>query len=513
MSNVLVIDVGTQSVRGIIFDDKGNLLVKKQLKYPPYKSAEKGFVEQSADVYFETLCQITKQLRNDAPDLMDSVIAMSVDTFRDTAVLLDENNTPLRDCILWSDQRQADTSSKLPLLHRFMFKLVGMDRAIVAIRKKIKTNWIKQNEPELWKRVCKVVHVSAYLNYRLTGNLVDSYASTIGHLPFDYKKKKWHTKRGLLYPVYELALEQMIPICNPGDVMGEISPEVAALTGLKVGLKVIASGSDKGCETLGVGCVDKNVASVSFGTSASVQFSAPRYFEPEPFMPAYPAVLKNYFNPEVQIFHGYWMVSWFVENFAQDLVEEARKQGRHVEELLNEQMATVPAGCDGLVLQPFWQAGLTTPEARGSIVGFTDFHTRAHVYRAIIEGIDFALREGLERMARRGHHNIDFVAVSGGGSQSDLICQIAADVLNKPIRRVQTYETSGLGAAIVTFCACGVFKDERDAVKQMVHYTDTFTPNKENAKVYDDIYKNVYLKMYRGLQKLYLHIDKKQNKK
>ena len=116
-------------------------------------------------------------------------------------------------------------------------------------------------------------------------------------------------------------------------------------------------------------------------------------------------------------------------------------------------------------------------------------------------------------MARRGHHNIDFVAVSGGGAQSDLICQIAADVLNKPIRRVQTYETSGLGAAIVTFCACGVFKDERDAVKQMVHYTDTFTPNKENAKVYDDIYKNVYLKMYRGLQKLYLHIDKKQNKK
>ena len=512
MSNVLVVDVGTQSMRGIIFDDKGNLLAKKQIKYPPYKSAEKGYVEQSAEVYFDTLCAITKQLQKDFPELLDSVIAMSVDTFRDTAVLLDENNKPIRDCILWSDQRQAHTKQKLPLLQRFAFKLVGMDRAIVAIRKKVKTNWIQQNEPELWKRVNKVVHVSAYINYRLTGNLTDSYASTIGHLPFDFKTKKWHTKRGLLYPVYGLPIEMMIPICNPGDVIGEITQEVAELSGLKVGLKVIASGSDKGCETLGVGCVDKNVASVSFGTSASVQFSAPRYFEPEPFMPAYPSVLKNYFNPEVQIFRGYWTISWFVENFAKDLVEEAAKQGKHVEELLNEQMATVPAGCDGLVLQPFWQAGLTTPEAKGAIIGFSDFHTRAHVYRAIVEGIDFALREGLERMARRGHHKIDFVAVSGGGAQSDLICQIAADVFNKPVRRVQTYETSGLGAAMVTFMSCGVFKDEREAVSKMVHYTDEFTPNADNVKVYDDVYKNVYYKMYKRLRKLYLNVDKQQEK-
>ena len=512
MSNVLVVDAGTQSMRAIIFDDKGILLAKKQQKYPPFKSLKNGYVEQSADVYFDTLCQILNELRRDHSELMDSVIAMSIDTFRDTAVLLDEHNKPLRDCILWSDQRQADTSAKLPLLNRCLFRLVGMHRAIKAIRKKVKTNWVQQNEPELWSKVHKVVHISAYLNYRLTGNLIDSYASTIGHLPFDYKKKKWHTKHGLLYPVYGLPIEMMIPICNPGDEMGVISPEIAALTGLKVGLRVIASGSDKGCETLGVGCVDKNVASISFGTSASVQFSSPRYFEPEPFMPSYPSVLKNYFNPEVQIFRGYWTVSWFVENFAQDLVAEAQAQGKHVEQLLNEQMKLVPAGCDGLVLQPFWQAGLTNPEARGAIVGFSDFHSRAHVYRSIIEGIDFALREGLERMARRGHHKIDFVAVSGGGSQSDYICQIAADVLNKPVRRVQTYETSGLGAAMVTFISCGVFSNEREAVEKMVHYTDTFTPNPDNVKVYDDIYKNIYLKVYKRLQKMYLHMDKWQDK-
>lgn len=509
MSNVLVIDVGSQSMRGIIFDDRGNLLIKEQVKYEPYKSKKNGYVEASADSYFDVMCQITRKLRETAPDLLDSVIAMSVDTFRDTAVLLDEHNRPLRDCIIWSDQRKAEVNYKsLPLFTRFCLKLVGMDGAIKAIRKKIKTRWIQQNEPETWAKTRKVVHISVYLNYLLTGNLTDSYAATIGLQPFDYKKRRWHTKNALLYPVYEVPIEMMVPVCNPGDVIGTISAEMSAHTGLPQGLKVIASGSDKGCETLGNGCVDRNVASVSFGTASSIQFSTRKYFEPEPFMPAYPSVLNGYYNPETQIFRGYWMISWFKQNFAEIFEERAAATGKSVEELMNEEIDKIPAGCDGLVLQPFWQAGLTTPEARGAIIGFSDFHSRAHMYRAIIEGIDFALREALERMEKRGRQKIEYITISGGGSQSDIICQIAADIFNRPVKRAQTYETSGLGAAIVTFISQGVFKDEREAVQQMVRYTHTFTPNPMTAKVYDDIFYNIYLKMYKKLRKFYKHLEK-----
>ena len=130
MSNVLVIDVGTQSMRGIIFDDKGNLLIKEQIKYKPYLSKESGYMEQSAEMYWEVLGEITSAIRQKQPDLLDSVIAMSVDTFRDTAVLLDKDRNVVRNCILWSDMRTADTSKKLPLKHRFLFKLVGMSRPI-----------------------------------------------------------------------------------------------------------------------------------------------------------------------------------------------------------------------------------------------------------------------------------------------------------------------------------------------------------------------------------------------
>lgn len=113
-------------------------------------------------------------------------------------------------------------------------------------------------------------------------------------------------------------------------------------------------------------------------------------------------------------------------------------------------------------------------------------------------------------MERRGKHKIDYIAVAGGGSQSDLICQIAADVFNKPVKRVQTHETSALGAAMATFMACGVYADEHEAVKEMVHYTDVFTPNAKNVAIYDNIYKNIYLKLYKKLQSFYLELDKRK---
>ncbi len=508
MSNVLIVDVGTQSMRGIIFDSNGKLLVKEQVKYKPYLSKENGYMEQTAQMYWGVFCDITRKLVNEHADLMKNVIAMSIDTFRDTAVLLDERNNVLRNLILWSDQRTADTSDPLPAKNRILFKMVGVTRTVNAIRSKVKTRWIMQHEPELWAKVHKVAHISAYFNYLLTGNLIDSYASTIGHFPFDHKKKKYLTEKDLVFPVYELDLKYMVPVCAPGDVVGVITAECALQTGLPVGLKVIASGSDKGCETVGVGCVNANVASVSFGTTSTVQFSTKKYFEPEPFMPAYPAVLKDYYNPEVQIFRGYWMISWFKQNFARHLEKRAEEIGKSVEEIMNEEIESIPPGSDGLILQPFWQAGLTTPEARGAIIGFSDYHTRAHVYRAIIEGIDFALREGLERMEKRGKQKIDYIAVSGGGSQSNLICQIAANIFNKPVKRVQTYETSALGAAVVAFTACGVYTDAQEAIGHMVHYTDTFMPESTAVVTYEHIYRNVYLKLYAKLQSFYKYLEK-----
>ena len=132
MSNVLVVDIGTQSMRGIIFDEHGNLLVKEQIKYKPYLAPENGFMEQDQQMYEDAMFGILRTITANHPDFVKDVVAVSVDTFRDTTVLLDEHNKPVRNTILWSDQRTADVSKKLPIKQRFLFKLVGMDRAIRA---------------------------------------------------------------------------------------------------------------------------------------------------------------------------------------------------------------------------------------------------------------------------------------------------------------------------------------------------------------------------------------------
>ncbi len=504
---VLAIDVGTQSMRGCVISAKGDVLVKEQIKYPPYKCLQPGYVEQSAQLYWQVLCKITNALCQKHPELMQNVLAMSVSTFRDTAVLLNEHNEPVRDCILWSDQRSASNSEKLPLFQKIVLGIVRQDRVAIAVRKRMRTRWVMQNEPEIWAKVKKVPHLSGWLNYKLTGNLIDTYSSMVGHLPFDCKRKRWLKKTDLLYPLYEIPIEYMTELCSPGDVMGEITHQASLETGLAQGLKVIASGSDKGCETLGLGCLNENVAAVSFGTATSVQFSTRRHFEPEPLLPSYPSVLKDYYNPEVQIFRGFWTVSWFIENFAKDCKIEAEKLGVAPEELLNREMEKIPAGCNGLVLQPFWQGGLTNPEARGSIVGFTDGHTRAHLYRAMIEGINMAIREGLERLEKRGKKHIDFIAVSGGGSQCDSICQMCANITNRPVRRPQSFENTAIGEAIATFVALGEFETPQQAVESMVHYKDEFLPQRDQVQIYDDLYKSIYIKLYKKLQKFYLKLD------
>ena len=183
-----------------------------------------------------------------------------------------------------------------------------------------------------------------------------------------------------------------------------------------------------------------------------------------------------------------------------------------VEELLNERVALLPPGSEGLVLQPYWGPGLSRPLAKGAIIGFSDVHTKYHFYRAIIEGIAYALREGLESIQKSQKHKIKKLMISGGGSQSDLICQITADIFGLPASRVQTFETTSLGAAMAAFTGLGVFENIYEAKKKMTRITSTFYPNETAHAKYNYLYKKVYVKMFPQLRGMYKDI-KKFNKK
>ncbi len=505
---VLSIDCGTQSIRGLVFDQKGKLLAKVKREFEPYISTGPGFAEQDPYVYWNHGVECVKLLHKESPEVMNRVAAICVTTIRNTGVFLGEQGNIVKPSMTWLDQREANNLKKMSIHFRAAFKVIGMDRAIEATRKQSKTNWIRKHEPKTWEDTRYYLQVSGFFHYKLTGKILDSTANQIGHIPFNYRTQDWcKSKWAYQYEMFDIEKEKLSPIVKPSSVIGILSKEAMEQLGFEQEIKVIAGASDKGSETLGVGCLDATKASISFGTTATIQTTTDAYLEPIKFMPSYPAAVAGKFNPEIQVFRGYWMIRWFKHEFASRERIEAKKLGIAPEILLNKELNNIPPGSDGLILQPYWKPDLKHPEAKGSIIGFSDVHTRAHIYRAIIEGINYNLYDGLLRIQKVTKTKIDKIYVSGGGSVSDSICQITADMFGIQVVRGETYEASGLGAAINGYIGIGIYESYVEAVKHMVRDTDVFKPNMEHHDKYHKIYSKVYKKIYPKLKKLYKELN------
>ena len=509
---ILTIDFGTQSVRAGLFNKKGETVALIKEKYnPPYFSPKRGYAEQDPNFYFDSLCKATRKLVEENKDKMGDVLGITMAFFRDSVVCLDKDNNILRPAILWLDERRAKGEQKLPLLHRFLFQLVGMKPTIELNLKRSMAQWIKENQPEIWAKTDKFMMLSTFVTMRLIGQYVDSPCCQAGHLPINFKKGVWYKNahkhmKGQIFGVKNSQLCELVPV---GEVMGTITEEASKLTGLPVGMKMFAGGSDKSAETLGLGVIDDRSAAISYGTACTIEIPINKYMDAEPFLPSYPAIIKGYYNLDVQVYRGYWMLNWFAKEFGGANTIEKILSEKDTIESLNEEMMKIAPGSEGLVLQPYWGPGLRRPLAKGAIVGFSDTHTRIHMYRAIIEGIAYCLKEGLELFEKkRLHHKVERIRVSGGGSQSDAICQITADIFGLPVSKIQTYECSSLGCAIAGFIAAGEFKTPEEAAKAMVHQSTEFIPNPENVKKYEYLFKNAYMPMYPSLRGIYGKIKK-----
>ncbi|MCR5490924.1 MAG: FGGY-family carbohydrate kinase [Bacilli bacterium] len=510
----LTIDFGTQSARVSIFDEKGKILAAEKETYAPaYFSKKNGYAEQEPDYYFDCMAKCTKRLAAAHPDLMKGLLGASLTCFRDSAVILDKDKKVIRPCILWLDQRRAKCENPLPGVSRAAFKLVGKSATIQLNRQRTVANWLIENEPENWAKTDKYVSISTYFVYRLTGVLSDSASAYTGHYPLDYKKKQWYAKpethlQGQCFSVKKHMLCELTPAT---EKIGEITEASAAETGLPVGLSLFASGSDKSCETLGSGVIDDTLLSISLGTASTLETTTDHYVEPFPFLPEYPSTQPGCFNMDHQIYRGFWMINWFLKEFC----------GRHDVELiddevdlnaLNAKLKDVPAGSDGLIVQPYWGSNLDKTEIVGTIIGFSATTTHEHVYRAIIEGIGYELRFAYETFRKKLKHDFKEIRISGGGAQSPEICQIMADILGLNVVSLETNEASSLGAAIVVYLGNKVYASPKEAVAKMVRTAKTFKPNLENKKVYDELYKNVYSELYPSLKKAYRYLFRYENR-
>lgn len=502
---VLTFDFGTQSVRASVFDATGECLARASRKYEPaYYSPKPGYAEMDPEYYFQCLCSCMDELYKEHPELFPRIQGIELDCFRDSAVCLDKDRNVIRPMILWLDSRMAKCEEPLPFVPRALFWAVGKADVIQLNRKRTMANWIKENEPENFARIDKYVSISTYFVYRLTGELKDSPSDFTGHYPLDYKKRQWYKKpeKHLQGQIFSIRRDQLPELVDTQGVLGRINEEASKLTHLPVGVPLFAGGSDKSCETLGSGVTDNSKAAISLGTACTIETVTKKYMGPQAFLPAYPSIQPGVYDMDVQIYRGFWMINWFLKEFGAYRIDDLISTDVNPAEY-DEQLEIIPPGSDGLVLQPYWGSPLEHPEVKGAIIGFSDHTTKAHMYKAMIEGIAFELRVAKERFEKRVGHKFESIRISGGGTRSEEVCQLFADLLRCPVETLHTEETSSLGAAIGGFLSLGVYKNTKEAVASMVRVKKTYLPREEKSDAYDALFKNVYKDLYKTLKKTY----------
>lgn len=509
---ILAIDNGTQSVRALLFDLRGQMVARSQIPIEPYFSTQPGWAEQHPATFWDAVCQACRGLwaqaaGNPAIDKA-AVRGVTLTTQRATVVNLDARGEPLRPAILWLDQRRAEGIPPVGGWWGLAFRAVRARDTVAYLQAEAEANWIRTRQPEIWDRTHKYLLLSGYLTYRLVGEYVDSVGAQVGYIPFDYKRHAWGRSWDWKWRAIPVRPEQLPRLVPPASLLGAITPAAAAATGIPAGLPLIAAAADKACEVLGSGCLEPHIAGLSYGTAATINTTHTRYIEVIPLIPPYPAAVPDAYNLELQIYRGYWMVKWFKQQFGHREMALAEELDIQPESLLDELVNQVPPGSEGLVLQPYWSPGVRVPgpEARGAIIGFSDMHTRAHMYRAILEGLAYALREGKERSEKRSGVPITELRVSGGGSQSDAALQLTADIFGLPTARPHTYETSGLGAAMDAAVGLGLHPDFSTAVREMTRVSRVFEPDPDTHRAYDRLYREVYRQMYGQLKPLYERI-------
>lgn len=502
---LLAIDNGTQSVRALLFDLDGNLLAKSRIKIEPYVSPEPGWAEQDPLVFWQAVCDACQQLWTQPGVDRTRIAGVALTTQRSTLINVDDTGTPLRPAVHWLDQRRTPGLKPVSGFWGLAFRLAGMRETAAYLQAEAESNWIQTYQPEIWKKTYKYLLLSGYLTFKFTGKFVDSVGCQVAYIPFDYKKQDWAGKMDWKWQAVPMDKSILPDLVKPTELLGTITKEASLASGIPEGLPLIAAAADKACEIIGSGCLDSSIACLSYGTTATINTTHREYVEIIPLIPPYPSAVPGAYSLETQIYRGYWMVSWFKREFGMNEERLAKERGVETEELFNDLVEKVPPGSLGLMLQPFWSPGLKVPgpEAKGAVIGFGDVHTRAHLYRSILEGLAYALREGAERTNKRCKTQISEIRVSGGGSQSTGAMQLTADIFGLPTSTPHVYETSGLGAAMDAAVGLKLLPDFETAVGRMTHPGKFFEPNPANHRIYDQLYKRVYCKMYEQLKPLY----------
>jgi xylulokinase len=494
---VIGIDSSTTATKAIAFDAKGRIVAEGRAPVP-LSNPHPGWFEQEVSDWTGALTKALKQLTRKID--ARRVAGLAISNQRESFAQFDSRDRALRPGTLWLDERAQrevkDIVSELgaDMVHHISGKPADVTPCLYRCR------WLSTHMPKIWAKTAKTAEVHGVLTHFLTGQWATSTASADPMGLLDVQSYDWSD---VLLKAARLRRDQMPKLHRPGDVMGEVTAEAARLTGLKAGTPVIAGGGDGQCAGTGANIFLAGRAYVNLGTAA-VSGSYGKHYAAHRAFRTMMAVGEEGFSFETAIRTGTFLVNWMVERLFN--VSPAKDPG--IFKALEREAAASPIGAHGLVLVPYW-SGVMTPywdsAARGVIAGLSGNHSRGDVYRALLEGVALEQAMMTNQVADATAPITHFAAV-GGGSRSDLWCQILADASAREVKRLETVEASALGAAMAAARGAGWYRTVPQASAAMSGKpSKTFRPRKKDSARYQDllgIYAELWPKLSDWNQKL-----------
>jgi xylulokinase len=487
---LLGIDVGTGGTRALIIDEHGRVISSATEEHEPFSSPKIGWAEQRPEDWWRACGLAVRHALAKSSLAGDAIACVGFSGQMHGAVMLDTQSQVVRPALIWCDVRTEPQCRELTAK-------ISAERLIQLTCNPALPNftltkflWVRENEPENWKRVRFVMLPKDYVRFRLTGDRATDMADASGTLLLDVAHRRWSRE---VLQAAEIEDRLLPPLYESPDVCGKVSAEGAAATGLKIGTAVVAGAGDQAAGATGMGIVAAGAVSATIGTSGVVFASTDR-----------PALdPKGRLHTFCHAVPGRWHVMgvtqaaglslrWFRDQFG-----AAVDGGRDPYERLTEEAATVPPGSDGLLWTPYLM-GERTPHldasARGALVGITASHTRAHVIRAILEGVAFSLRDTFT-IFERMQVPVKGIRLGGGGARSQLWRQIQADVYGREVEVVEAEEGAAYGAAILAGVGAGIWPTVDDACNSIVRVAQRTGPQSAAIDVMNAAYA-AYQRVY-----------------
>lgn len=489
-TKLLGIDIGTGGTRAILIDEQGRVVGSATCEHQPFASPKTGWAEQDPHDWWKACKQAIREVMKNTGVKAEDIACVGLTGQMHGAVLLDEKDEVLRPSLIWCDQRTEEEC-------RWLTAKIGAEKLIELTCNPALTNftltkllWVKKNEPAIWKRFRHVLLPKDYVRMRMTGVRAIDVAEASGTLLLDVANRKWSKP---MLEATELDESCLPALYESPDVVGQITAEGAAETGLKVGTPVVAGAGDQAAGATGMGIVQSGAVSATIGTSGVVFAASDR-----------PALdPKGRIHTFCHAVPGRWHVMgvtqaaglslrWFRDNFG-----AGQDDGRDPYERLSDEAAKIEPGCDGVIWTPYLMGERTPhldPNARAALVGLAANHGRGHIIRAIMEGVAFSLKDTFTIFEDMGVP-AQAIRLGGGGARSPIWRQIQADVYGQAVEIVEAEEGAAYGAAILAGVGAKVWPTVDTACEKVVRVAKRVAPD-ANAKA-------VMQRQYRAFRAVY----------